>query len=248
MKIKLASTAVLALALLPAAGLAQSAPGGTKGPGDINNSLVSDVEMHVVRGLLERANTSSSFAQIALTKSNSGAVKKAAQGYIDFATAINANLRAKGTELKISGISGGMPGGAPGGAPPGGGAGGPPGGPGGGAGGPPGGPGSGGRGATGPGVYASKFKAELNAASGDAFDEIYELRTLEYLEDMERTLLNESIAGATPALRDWAAANAKTYEAEAQVFARLLQGESAQSGPPPGVGGPQGAPAQGAPQ
>ncbi len=230
MKTKITALAAIGLMALPLAAIAQGAPpgGGPRGPGDINNSLVSDIEMHVVRGLLERANTSSGFAKIALAKSNSDPVKKAAQGYIDFVTAINANLRAKGTELKIAGISG---------MPPGGGAGGPAGGapPGGGAGGPP-----GGMARSGPGVYSSKFTAELNAADADAFDEIYELRTLEYLEDIERTLLNESLTGATPALRDWAKENAAGYEAQAQIFARLLQGETGQGGPPAGAGGPGG--------
>lgn len=251
---------VAACVLLPGLALAQGGPpgaaGGQKGPGDINNSLVSDIEMHVVRGLLERANTSMGYARIALTKSSSDSVKKAAQGYIDAMTKLNEDLRATGLKLKIDGISGMPPGGAPGagaggpggpggpggaGAP--GGAGGPagaagPGGPpGGGAGGPPGG---GGMARTGPGVYAARFTEELNKLSGDQFDEIYELRTLEYVEDMERTLLSESLTGATAALRDWAKANAQGYENQGQVFGRLAFGESG------GPGGP-GAPGGGAP-
>ena len=230
---------------LPGIAWAQGAPpGGGRQPDDVNNSLVSDVETHVVRGLLERSNTSIGYARIALARSQSDRVKAAAQGYIDAMTTVSANLRAEGLSLKISGISGGMPrgaGGPPSGAP-GGAPGGPPGGAPGGGGGPP-----GGMARSGPGVYAAKFTAELNSLSGDQFDEIYELRTLEYLEDMERTLLNETLTGATPALRDWARANAKTYEAQAMVFARLAFGETGGGGPPPGVGGPGGAAPGGGP-
>ena len=219
--------AVCALALpclaYSTAANAQGAPpgGGPRQPGDINNSLVSDTEMHVVRGLLERANTSIGYAKIALARSQNPNVKQAAQNYIDALTKVSADLRATGLNLKIAGISGRLPGGPP---------------PGGGQGGPPDG---GGMARSGPGVYAAKFTAELKQLSGDQFDEIYELRTLEYLEDMERTLLNESLNGATAALRDWARANAAAYEAQAMVFSRLAFGETGNGGPPPGVGGPR---------
>jgi len=225
---------------LSGAAWAQGAPPGAQQPGDINNSLVSDTETHVVRGLLERANTSIRFANIALARSQTDRVKAAAQVYIDAMTKVSADLRAEGLRLKISGISGVPPRGGPGGPP-----GGPPGG---GPGGPPGGGPPGGMARTGPGVYSARFTAELNSLSGDQFDEIYELRTIEYLEDMERTLLNESLTGATPALRDWAGAHAKTYETQAMVFARLAFGETGGGGPPPGAGGPGGAPAGGQPQ
>lgn len=225
---RISTAVVVALGLsAPLLLQAQGAPPQAGGRSDVNNSLVSETEVHVVRGLLERANTSAGFARIALTRSTSPAVKQAAQDYIDGIGKVSADLRSAGTALKIEGISGGPP---PGGAPPGGGPGGggsPPGGGG------PGGPG-GGMARSGPGVYAARFTDELNSVPTDKFDELFELRTLEYLEDMQRTLLSESVSGETPALRDWVKANAQAYIAQGRAFARLAFGES---GGPGGPGG-----------
>ncbi|MGC3982321.1 MAG: hypothetical protein QM808_13810 [Steroidobacteraceae bacterium] len=171
----------------------------------------SEKETHVARGLSERMNTMSRWSKLAMEKGSTDLIRTFAKRDIEEHEKMSAELTALSKSLGIAGVGGG---GAPGGAPPSGGqgapqgaapqgagpqgAGGPPAGaaPGGAPGGAPNGAagmGAGGGGG-GPSSYGNRYYTQLQGLSGEAFDEMYMLRVLQYHEDMERTL-NEEIRG-----------------------------------------------------
>jgi predicted outer membrane protein len=199
----------------------------------------TEAEIHVLRGLSERQSTVNRFNKLAAEKGSTELVRLIAQKDLDEHTKLNEEVSALAKKIGITGVGGGMPPGA-GGAP---GAGGPPSGagpqaggagpspgqsqppgntPGGMAGGPPNG---GGAGAGGPGAYASRYYAELEKLSGAEFDEKYLLRSLQYHEDMERTLNVELRDGVNPELLAWTKSHIKQYEQHATLIQRVLFGE-----------------------
>lgn len=214
----------------------------------------SEKETHVVRGVAERMNTLGRFSKLAIEKSSSEVVKTFAKRDIEEHEKLSAELTALAKSLGIAGVGGGggmSPGGAPGAAPvgaaPQGAAGGAP------AGGPQqqgaGGPGGQAGGGGGPSSYANRYYTELQGLSGEAFDEMYMLRALQYHEDLERSLNEEIRSGYSKELMEWAKANIETYEAHAQLIQRILYGEQKSvpatgplnSGMPAAGGAPAGA-------
>jgi predicted outer membrane protein len=173
----------------------------------------SDTETHVMRGISERQNTMGRWSALAAEKGSTEMVRRLARLDMDEHAKLNIEVRDLAAKIGISGVGMGAPGGAPG-------AGGPPGA----AGGAPGGARAGGGGG-GPNSYASKYSAQLAALSGEAFDEMYLLRALQYHEDLERTLSAEIRDGVNPELIAWSKANIKNYEAHSATIQRALYGE-----------------------
>lgn len=192
----------------------------------------SEKETHVARGLSERMSTMNRFSRLAMEKSSSEMIKTFARRSIEENEKMGVELVALSKSLGIAGVGGGgMPpgGAAPGGAPPTGagpqgapqGAGAPPQG----AGSPPGAAGGMGAGGAGPNTYASRYYTQLQGLSGEAFDEMYLLRVLQYQEDLGRTLNDEIRSGFSKELMAWSRSKVEEVEARSQLVQRILYGE-----------------------
>lgn len=190
----------------------------------------SEAEVHVLRGLSERQNTVNRFNTLAAKKGSTELVRMIAQKDMEEHAKWNEEVAALAKKVGITGVggmpAGGAPGaGAPAGAPPTGAApqGMPPQGDGMQAGAP--GMGAGGPGAGGPGGYAARYLAELEKLSGAEFDEKYLLRSLQYHEDMERTLNGQLRNGVNADIMAWAKSHIDAYEQHATLIQRVLFGE-----------------------
>jgi predicted outer membrane protein len=182
---------------------------------------LQESELHYVRNDLERLNTSSGFAEIAVQRAGKPLVKAFAQQLIEHHAALTASLNSAmqpyAEEIHPSARGGG-------GAPPAGagaraGAGGT---------GPAASPRAGGGATetTGPGVFSRNIKAELNGLSGDAFDEMFLLRTIQYHEDVQRrTSMEMRLAGANADILKWIDANAQKIEADTAIAQRIVLGQ-----------------------
>jgi predicted outer membrane protein len=200
----------------------------------------TEAEVHVIRNMSERQNTVNRFNKLAAEKASTELVRTIAKKDLEEHSKLFDELRALGKSTGIDNPGAGMPPSVSGPQ----GAGGPPPGPsqnqpqnqtpgqnqgqppvqnGMQAGGP--GPGGGGMGAGGPSGYADRYYAELEKLSGAAFDEKYLLRSLQYHEDMERTLNGELRNGVNPELLTWTKDHVKQYEQHATLIQRVLFGE-----------------------
>lgn len=180
--------------------------------------LLQETELHYVRNDLERLNTSTGFAEIALQRSTNPLVKAFAQQVINNHTALIASLNAAMApyEAQIhpnrnpagataAPAAGGM---APGGAAP------------------VGGMAAGATEATGPAVFAKAIKAELNGLSGAALDQMFLLRVIQYHEDVQRrTSVEMRLKDANPDILKWIDANLTRIEADSAIAQRIVLGQ-----------------------
>jgi len=215
------------------------------------HASVLESELHYARRLRDKTNLITQVDKLALTKSDSDAIKAFATGDINDVAADEQALFAKAVALQMPGVAmgagfpnGAPPGGGAGGPPPGGGAGGPPGG-GGGPGGPPGGgrgPGGGGRG-NGPGAANALVIAGLSKLSGADFDKAYLEEIVTISEDVERNILGEiSLPGTNAELQAFSKTFVIPWAKNAAAAQRLLSGQANPYGVRAGgAGGPGGA-------
>lgn len=174
---------------------------------------LQESELHYVRNDLERLNTSSGFAEIAVQRAGKPLVKAFAQQLIEHHTALIASLNSAmqpyADEIHPSARAGGAPAAAAGasaGAPPR--------------------AGGGAAETTGPGVFSRNIKAELNGLNGDAFDEMFLLRTIQYHEDVQRrTSMELRLAGANADILKWIEANVQKIEADTAIAQRIVLGQ-----------------------
>lgn len=177
---------------------------------------LQETELHYVRNDLERLNTSTGFAEIALQRSGNALVKAFAQQIINNHTALIASLNAAmvpyDSEIHPNKANSTAP--APQtGAPP-----------------PNGGMAAGGAAqaaqATGPAVFAKAIKSELSALSGDALDKMFLLRIIQYHEDVQRrTSVETRLTGANADILKWIGANLPKIEADTAIAQRIVLGQ-----------------------
>ncbi|MGC3982336.1 MAG: DUF4142 domain-containing protein [Steroidobacteraceae bacterium] len=192
---------------------------------------LQETELHYVRNDLERMNTCSGFAEIALQRSTNPLVKAFAQRVIDnhntWVASLNAAMAPYDDEIHPSKNGGGAAapaastGMAAGAAPAGGMAA---------AGAPPaGGMAAGGAAATeatGPAVFAKAIKAELGGLSGDALDKMFLLRVIQYHEDIQRRTSTEMrVPGANADILKWINENLPKIEADTAIAQRIVLGQ-----------------------
>ncbi|MFT3752521.1 MAG: DUF4142 domain-containing protein [Paludibacter sp.] len=179
---------------------------------------LQETELHYVRNDLERLNTCSGFAEIALQRSTNPLVKAFAQQVINNHTALIASLNAamapyedeihpnrNRTGGNTPSASNGMATGAPVAA---------------------------GMGATatteatGPAVFAKAIKAELSGLSGEALDKMFLLRVIQYHEDVQRRSSVElRLPGANADILKWIDANLPRIEADSAIAQRIVLGQ-----------------------
>lgn len=177
---------------------------------------LQETELHYVRNDLERLNTCSGFAEIALQRSTNPLVKAFAQQVINNHTALIASLNAAmapydaeihpnksaagappatpANGMAASGAAGGMAAGA--------------------------------TEATGPAVFAKAIKAELGSLSGDALDKMFLLRVIQYHEDVQRrTSVELRLKDANADILAWIGANLTKIEADTAIAQRIVLGQ-----------------------